>query len=77
MTNLFIRSRQIGELAMIPFYLVGGPLIGLWIGSWSDQYFDTVPYLRIIFIMLGFINGARESWRVVIRISEAQDDVKN
>lgn len=68
----FLKTRQIAELTMIPFYLVGGPLVGFWIGGWIDQYFATNPYFRAVFIILGVISGMRESWRIVRQVSENQ-----
>jgi F0F1-type ATP synthase assembly protein I len=71
-TNSFLTARQIGELSMIPFYLVGGPLVGLWMGGWLDRYFHAAPYFRGGFIVLGLMSGMRESWQVIRQISESQ-----
>jgi F0F1-type ATP synthase assembly protein I len=65
-----LNVRLIGELGMIPFYLVGGPVVGLWIGDWVDLTFGIAPYCRVIFVTLGMISGMRECWRVILRIAE-------
>ena len=65
-----LRFRQIGELTMVPFYLAGGPLVGWWIGGWTDQKFGTGPYLRAGLMVLGLLAGARETWRIVRQVSE-------
>ncbi|PWU66988.1 MULTISPECIES: AtpZ/AtpI family protein [Gracilibacillus] len=37
--------------------LAGGPLIGLWLGSWLDRYFTTKPLFLIIGLLLGLGAG--------------------
>jgi len=69
---VYSKARQIGELTMIPFYLMGGLLLGFWMGGWIDQRFDTDPYLRAVFMVLGLISGARESWRIVRQFAESE-----
>jgi len=68
----FSKARQVAELTMIPFYLVGGPLVGFWIGGWIDQRFATTPHFKTIFVILGAISGMRESWRAVSQMSKEQ-----
>lgn len=72
MANLFfLKAIQVAELATIPFYLVGGPLVGFWIGGWIDGYFVTSPNFRIICIILGAFSGMRETWRVIRQVAES------
>ncbi len=59
------RARQIGELTLIPIYLVGGPLIGFVMGSWIDKKFGSEPYAQAAFIILGLVTSMREVWRII------------
>ena len=67
------RARQVGELTMIPIYLVGGVLIGFWFGGWCDAKFGTAPYAKVVLMLLGALGGMRESWRIVRQISASEN----
>lgn len=57
--------RQIGVFITIPFVLAVPPIMGWFIGKWLDSFFGTEPYLMYIFLVLGFIAGFREMFRIV------------
>ena len=59
--------RQIGIFITIPFVLAVPPVLGWLIGSWLDGFFDSEPYLMYTFLVLGFIAGFREMYRIVRR----------
>jgi ATP synthase protein I len=59
--------RQIGVFITIPFVLAVPPILGWLIGSWLDRFFGVEPYLMYIFLVLGFIAGFREMYRIVRR----------
>lgn len=61
---------QIGAYATIPFVLALFPLMGGWIGSYLDKWLDTAPYLMYLFILLGFIAGCREVYRIMKKFGE-------
>lgn len=75
MDNSFFLKKaiQIAEITTIPFYLVGGPLVGFWIGGLIDQNFGTTQF-RTIFIIVGAFTGMRESWRIIRTIAERQEN---
>ena len=62
--------RQIGIFVTIPFVLAVPPIIGWFIGSWLDGFFGTEPYLMYILLVLGFIAGFREMFRIVRRYGD-------
>jgi ATP synthase protein I len=62
--------KQIGVFMTIPFVLAFPPMLGWWIGSWLDEKLDTHPYLMYVFIILGFIAGFRELYRIVKRFGD-------
>lgn len=62
--------RQIGVFITIPFVLAVPPIIGWFIGSWLDGFFGTEPYLMYILLVLGFIAGFREMYRIVKRYGD-------
>lgn len=51
----------------IPFVLAVPPILGWFIGKWLDEYFNTKPYGMYIFIILGFIAGFKEVYRLIKR----------
>lgn len=71
-------ARQAGLLATVPFLLAAPPIIGLLIGRFLDNRFNTTPILTIVFIVLGFIAGAREVASVLRKASEGdKQDERN
>lgn len=59
------KARSIGYLSMIPILIGAGPIIGLLIGKWLDDKFDSLPWLTIIFMILGFVAAIRETMRLI------------
>jgi F0F1-type ATP synthase assembly protein I len=57
--------RQVGLLTTIPILLTVSPLIGFFIGRFLDGKLHTDPIFTIIFLVLGFIAGARQVARVL------------
>lgn len=41
--------------------------MGWLIGRWLDKKLDTAPYLMYLFLILGFIAGFRELYRIIKR----------
>lgn len=66
--------RQIGLLTTIPLLLAVSPIIGLFIGRFLDGKLHTSPLFMIVFLILGFVAGARQVANVV---KKAQEDVKH
>jgi ATP synthase protein I len=62
-----IRRQQFLAFTTIPFALAVPPLIGWAIGSWLDTFFKTTPYLMFFLLILGFVAGCRECYRIVKR----------
>jgi F0F1-type ATP synthase assembly protein I len=57
--------RQVGLLTTIPVLLAVSPIIGLLIGRFLDKKLHTDPIFSIIFLIVGFVAGARQTARVV------------
>ena len=57
--------RQVGLLSTIPAFLTVSPIVGFLIGRFLDRKLNTDPFLSIVFLVLGFIAGARQVARVV------------
>lgn len=57
--------KQIGVFITVPFILAISPVLGWYIGSWLDEKFDSKPYLMYLFILLGFVAGFREVFRII------------
>ena len=54
--------------------MIGGPLVGYFIGNWLDKRIGTDPYLTIVLIILGCIASAREVINLLKRASHEQND---
>lgn len=61
--------RQAGLAATIPFLLMVSPVIGYFLGRFLDARLGT-NFLWMILMGLGFVAGAREVYRIIIRISK-------
>ena len=59
------RVRQIGAYITVPFVLAVPPVLGWFIGSWLDKKLGTGPYLMYLFLLIGFVAGFREVFRIV------------
>lgn len=65
-----IYMKQYGVYLTLPFVLAIPPVIGWLIGSFIDELLHTRPYFMYAFILLGFIAGFREFYRIVKRFGE-------
>jgi ATP synthase protein I len=71
--------RRVGLLTAIPLVLAIAPVIGFFMGDFLDKKLGTEPYLMIVFVVLGFIAGAREVYKLVKKAYEdesPQDRIK-
>lgn len=57
--------RRIGIFVTIPFVLAVPPVLGWLLGRWLDRKLDTAPYLMYGLIVLGFVAGFRELYRII------------
>ncbi|MBI4719874.1 MAG: AtpZ/AtpI family protein [Chitinivibrionia bacterium] len=57
--------RQVGLLTTIPLLLAVSPLIGFFMGRFLDRKLHTEPALSIVFLIIGFVAGARQVANVV------------
>lgn len=56
---------MIGAYITIPFVQAIPPIIGWFIGRWLDSVFGVAPYIMYTFMILGFIAGFREVYRII------------
>jgi ATP synthase protein I len=66
--NLF--SRDYLQAWSVGLSLVISTFIGLGIGYWLDRFFNTSPWLTIVFLILGIVSGFRD----LIRMARKQDN---
>ena len=69
--------RQIGLLTTIPVLLAVSPIIGLLIGRFLDSKLNTEPILTIVFLVCGFIAGAKQTARVIKLSSKEKEKDKD
>lgn len=70
----YLLLRQVGLLTAVPFVLAVAPLIGYFIGAFLDRKLGTSPVLMIVMIVLGFVAGARQVYRLVVLASRETDE---
>ena len=58
----------------IPMLLLSGSLVGYFIGTWLDARWGTDPWLMVVFIVLGFVAGVRETIRIIRLIQREEDN---
>lgn len=69
------RAKSIGSLGIIPMILAIGPIVGLLIGQFLDQKFDTSPWLTILFLIFGFVAAIKEMIKLLNKANS--DEKKN
>jgi ATP synthase protein I len=60
--------RHFSQYLTIPLLLAVTPFVGLYLGKLLDRLFHTGDILSLVFLVLGFIAGGREVYRIVARI---------
>ncbi len=65
--------RGIGELASMGITLVVSIFIGLLIGIYLDKYFNTKPWLTLIFLLFGIAAGFKNVYFVVKKYGDSSD----
>jgi ATP synthase protein I len=65
--------RQVGLLTAVPIILAVAPLLGYFIGAYLDRKLGTSPVFMIVLIVLGFVAGARQVYRLVQLASREVD----
>jgi len=68
--------RTAGLLLAIPTLLIVSPLVGFWIGDWSDRRFGTGPWLGIAGLVVGFAAAGRETYRIYRRYQADEEEQK-
>lgn len=72
-------TESMGLAYMMGLHLVSGIIVGMVMGYYLDKYFDTKPWLTLIFLVLGIIAGYRNMFREMARIQkkEAEADAQD
>ena len=61
---------QVGAYMTLPFVLAVPPLLGAVVGRWIDNWLGTEPWIMYGLLVLGFIAGVREFWRILKRFRD-------
>jgi ATP synthase protein I len=57
--------RGLGDLASMGITMVVSTFVGLLIGIYLDKYFDTKPWLTLIFLLFGIAAGFQSLYQAV------------
>ena len=63
-------TAQVGAYITLPFVLAAPPILAGTIGRILDEWWGTDPYITYSMLILGFIAGVREFWRIVQRFKD-------
>jgi len=61
------QKRMLAVYLTIPFVLAIPPVLGWFIGDWLDGKLNIRPVLTYVLILLGFIAGFKELFRIIKR----------
>ncbi|CUI17266.1 hypothetical protein PNK_1657 [Candidatus Protochlamydia naegleriophila] len=64
--------KQVGVYLTIPFVLAVSPIVGWLIGSWLDRKLGMAPYFMYLGVLLGFIAGFRELYRIIKQFGDGK-----
>ena len=72
-------AESMGIAYMMGLHLVSGIIVGIAMGYYLDKFFDTKPWLTLIFLVFGIIAGYRNMFREMARIQkkEAEADAQD
>lgn len=68
---------QYFSIGTIGLHLVSGVIVGVLIGYYLDKFFNTSPWLTIIFFFLGLAAGFRNMYKDVQRYVIHGEDFEN
>ena len=66
-------SRDYLQAASIGLHLVISTFVGLGIGYWLDRFFNSAPWLTLIFLLLGIASGFMEMLKMVRKENRGPD----
>ena len=66
-------SRDYLQAWSVGLNLVISTFVGLGIGYWLDRYFHTLPWLTLIFLLLGIAAGFVEMFKMVRKENRGPD----
>lgn len=66
------RIQIIASYAVLPFVLGIAPIIGWYLGSIFDRYFDVSPYAAYVLLAIGLLSGVREAYRMIKKYKDEE-----
>ncbi|TMQ70695.1 MAG: AtpZ/AtpI family protein [Candidatus Eisenbacteria bacterium] len=72
----FESLRSAGLLLAIPTLLIVSPLVGFFIGMAMDRWLKTKLVFSIVGMVLGFAAAGRETWRIIRRVQDEEEESK-
>ncbi len=66
--------RRVGTLISIPLILGLSPVVGGAIGFGMDRLLGTRPVFTILILLAGFAAGVRETWSLIRKTSQEDED---
>ena len=63
---------SLGLASMMGIHLVSGVIVGMGMGYYLDKFFDTKPWLTLVFLIFGIIAGYKNMFREMQRIQRKE-----
>lgn len=65
---------SLGLASVMGIHLVSGVIVGLAMGYYLDRFFNTKPWLTLLFLVFGIIAGYKNMFRELKRIQRKEAD---
>ncbi len=72
----YVWLKRVGTLVSIPMILAMSPVVGGALGWIADRFFGTRPVFTLVFLLIGFAAGIRETWSLIRKASSEEEDRK-
>jgi F0F1-type ATP synthase assembly protein I len=66
--------RTAGLLLAIPALLIVSPIVGFFVGAAVDRWLKSSPIVALIGLLLGFVAGGRETYRIYRRYQAEEEE---
>lgn len=67
---------SLGLASVMGIHLVSGVIVGLAMGYYLDRFFNTKPWLTLVFLVFGIIAGYKNMFRELKRIQKKEADAE-
>jgi len=71
--KFYASVRNLGIVITIPTVFAVGPIVGFLIGNWIDQKWNTDPWGKTLFSLLGFVASVRQVIEIIKQATSSEN----